>query len=598
MDIDVIRQQFINTAERFLRKVEDHALGSDPARLHQVSRTVKNIIQQWENPLLVPLDELKRIDSTLTAIDYIMSFNASIDVSLLAIKMGVSDTSRGIMAQLQRDNLDYGSKFKSALSNAATKILQTRTLDIAQVEILLRSILANNDQKISIPYLGPIYSRIARRYVPLMNESTRREIYSLLMNKTAGHLLETTEVPINPKNLIYEQVLTSGQLVPITPSMSRNALFAIFNDEYNMDQTLQENLARLSKNSAILSKGKSESSKKSRFNIVFVSKVTRMAIEFDSRPLFDQAFIKRNNLEVPKQAGLNDKVLTRYTTTRVLSESGATVPNYFYYDANVNANANADAGADANADANADAGADANVDANAIAHKTLILESLVGNLFRIIGDAREQNGEGIDKYLVPNERCQFLVRGQSNRASQYHMRMENEIFKNGQTDEVRQIVSMYQTANTDLILADSLRNKMARQLKEYVIARYKVSSQRLSDVFAMAVAALQDIMPIIKSRSISSSTLSMFLARLFRLAGRIAALFEPYESKLIADNTDSAEKNRIVDKVMESTANEELFTMDETLNMMFLRRGQNPFTSMESPKSSNSIPPPAATNNP
>lgn len=570
MDIDIIRQQFISTAERFLRKVEDHALGSDPARLHQVSRNIKDIIQQWENPLLVPLDELKRIDSTLTAIDCIMSFNASIDVSLLAIKMGVSDTSRGIMAQLQRDNLDYGSKFKSVLSSTATKILQTRTLDIGQVEILLRSILANSDRKISIPYLGPIYSRIARRYVPLMNESTQREMYSLLMNKTAGRLLGTAEVPINPKNLIYEQVLTSGQLVPITPSISRNALFAIFSDEYNMAQTLQENLARLSKKSAVLSK-EAESSKKSRFNIVFVSKVTRMAIEFDSRPLFDQAFIQRNNLEVPKQVGLNDKVLTRYTTTRVLSESGATVPNYFYYDVG--------------------------------APKTLILESLVGNLFRIVGDAREQNGEGIDKYLVPNERCQFLVRGQSNRASQYHARMEDEIFKNGQTDEVRQIVSMYQTANTDLILADSLRNKMAMQLKEYVVARYKVSSQRLSDVFAMAVAALQDIMPIIKSRSISSSTLSMFLARLFRLAGRIAALFEPYEPKLVADTTDSAEKNRIVDQVMQRAADEELFTMDETLNMMFLRRGTaTPSGSLipmeaEPPKSSSSVPP-VETNNP
>jgi hypothetical protein len=79
-------------------------------------------------------------------------------------------------------------------------------------------------------------------------------------------------------------------------------------------------------------------------------------------------------------------------------------------------------------------------------------------------------------------------------------------------------------------------------------------------------------MPVMKSRSISSATLSMFFARLFKLAGRIIALMEPFNYKLLPSATERIEKDKIIDSVMQSAADEELFTMDETLNMMYQRR--------------------------
>lgn len=526
MDIDIVRQQFINIAGRFLNKVEAYALGNNPTLLRQIKSDYNALIDIWNKLILVPIDELKRINNTLSWIENIISFISSIDVSLIATKMGVSDTSRGVIAQLQRDALDMGSKLKSAYVTATNQILKNKPLDPGQVETLIRAQLESGAP------LGPTLSKIARRYFPLMPHASQVALRELVLGPVINRMLHVERIPIDQSRPIYEQVLTTGMLVPLTQSMSRGALFSIFDEQYDMSHDLQVNLAYLAD--------------KHQFNLIFVSKITKGAIEFDSRALFDAAFVRKNNLELPSEVGLNDKVARRYTTIRPLLESKAVVPNYIYHSAH--------------------------------ASRTLILESLVGNLFRIIGiPGRESDHQQNDKwsqYLTSDLDCKFLVEGQSNRSDQYHSREEEAIFKNGQSDAAKAIVNIYISAGPDIIASDALRNRLTLRMREYMRGPYYKSLTRVDDIFGLAVSSLRDVLPVFKGHGVNLSVFSMFFARLFKLANRLIAFIEPYEA-VFKSGISYVDQDRIIDKIMQSAADEELFTIDETLNMHYMRKISN-----------------------
>lgn len=522
MEIETIRAQFISSSERFVRKVESFMLGDDPSRARNADKSVRELMVMWEKTLVVPLDELARINDTFSRVETIMQFAAYIDVNLVARRTGVSDTSRGVMAQLQRDILDFGSKFMSMLSAQTNAILKNKApLDIAKVELLLI------ERAMSVG-IGPVFAKVARRYAPLMHPEALRKLREILLVHAIDKMFEVTRTPIDPARPIYEQVLTSGSLVPLTQSMSRKALFEIFGDAYDMKQNISDNLARLADKFAC--------------SVVLSSKIAPRAIEFDSRGLFDFAYVKRNDLIMPKFLGLCEKAIARYNTIHVLSESKATIPTYFYHQP------------------------------REASSRTLILESLTGNLFRIIGPAICGQGKTRvgEEYLTDNDYCRFLVEGQSTRADQYNRRAEDAIFANGQSDEVQSITAMFQTTEANSILADSLRSRITIRMRDYLRDKIEIPSNQISELFDMCVNALQDVMPSIKSHLANLSSQAMFFSRLFKLAGKLSSFLEPFAFEL--RTADHGSRERIVNKIMQNAADEELFTIDETLNMTFLSK--------------------------
>lgn len=536
MEIDAIRLQFISASERFLRKVESHLLGDNPSRLHRVDNCVRELTMIWDKVLVAPLDELARVNDTSVLIDCVMAFAASVDVALVATKMGISDTSRGVIAQVQRDILDFGSKFASALSAHVNAILKNKSLDVGQVEQVLRA-------RAHIG-LGPVFSKIARRYAPLMHPDALIALREILLVQTIDALLGVEHTPIDAKRPIYEQILTSGSLIPLTQSMSRNALFDMFNEKYDMQHDIAANLARIADNMSA--------------NIVLLSKVVPRAIEFDSRGLFDFAFVRKNDLIVPKFLGLCDKAINRFNTVHVLTESKAVVPNYFYH------------------------AAPQARSKGATADKTLVLESLTGNLFRIMGSSLSSTRQESDtmrqggaiaprgeRFMTDSMNCKFLALGQSTRADQYHRRAEEAIFANGQSEEVRSIVTIFQTTGTNMLLADALRSRITIRMREFLRKDLAHEIKPVGgEFFDMCVNSLQDVMPSIKNHTIDLSAQSMFFSKLFKLANKLATFLEPF--MFTFGDADHSSKERIVDSIMQSAADEELFTIDETLNMVYL----------------------------
>ena len=544
MDIDTLIIQFTNAVERFLHKVDTHALGDDPARLHATTKCLENLTAIWQKTILIPMNELVRINDVAGMIECITTYAASIDVTRIAEQMNVSDTSRRVMAQIQRDILDLGSKMSDALSALANNILKNKPLDIPDMIRVVKERVVRDEKPI-----GSVFSRMIRRYAPLMTPEARDAMREIMLGNVIDRMLRVIRIPIDHDRPIYEQVLTSGSLVPLTRSMSRNALFEIFNSHYDMSRDVQSNLARIATENS--------------FNVVLSSKITRDAFEFDGRSLFDFAFIKKNDLIVPKFLGLCDKTLRRFDTLRQLSESKAVVPNYFYHSSDS-------------------------------ASKTLVLESLTGNLFRIMGDTIFARGEGAAKqnkgdrdardpmFLTENAECTFLVRGQSNRASQYHRRAEESIFgSDSRPNNIRAFINTYQASGTDMVLADSLQSHVSIRLREYLRAKVNMSTNVPGDMFNICIESLREIIPAIKGPTDSSSgnhsrsrhtpeSLAPFFTKLFKLATQLAIFIMPFYSVGISDDHYSAEY--VADHVMQSASDEDLFTISESVNMAFTQK--------------------------
>lgn len=517
-DIDTVRVQFAGSVERFLHKVEARALGQDPASMRDAKKDYGELAIIWSQPNIAPLEQLVQINDVTRLIARIIEFTETVDVARIATELNVSDTLRGTMMHLQRDILDFGSALLS-LYGAQTNALLKKALDIAQIESLLRARIANHEP------LGSVFSKIARRYAPLMSASARDAMRAALLSDAINVLLEVERVPIDNSRPIYEQVLTSGALLPLTQSMSRTAFFAMCDSKYKMQRDISENFARLAR--------------KLRANLIYVSKVARFgtanAIEFDARSLFDFAYVKKNDLVVPKFSGLCDKFMQRYNTVRLLSESKAVVPNYLYC-------------------------------ATPGATHTLVIESLVGNLFRVIGRATSDPTDFV-RFLTENESCRFLVEGQSTRADQYNRRAEDAIFSSrARTAEVRDIVHIYKTTSADTLLSDSLRNHIAIKLREYALAKMQTSMDVLSDVFKLCIDALHEVLPVQRAQIVDVGSRAYFFAKLSRIAAKITSLIARYPI------IDRARIDQIIERIVGEVADEELFALDETLNMTYLRR--------------------------
>jgi hypothetical protein len=534
MDIESIRVHFSNDTERFLAKVKAHVFGDDPVRVQATEDCLDKFKAIWRKILVAPMDELARVDETMRYADCIVGFVRTVDVAKVAVKADMSSTSRGVMVQLQRDIINTGASLMSACSALSNAILKNKPMDLSVISAMLESKLRQDAQ--SPPGLGPIFSKVVRRYAPLMTAAARADLRRLILEKTIGNMFGVVRLPIDAARPVYEQVLTNGALLPLAQSTTFAAFFTSIGEKYDESAPLRDNLARIAKTRTI--------------NVLFTARIMKNAIEFDSRALFDFEYVTRNNLVVPKFTGLCDKALARFGTIKPVVPSGdARVPFYIH-------------------------------EQNAEARRTLVLESLAHGKIRAVGDAiRDTSGSDGDRlapFLVDNDHCKFLAEGQSTRADEYHRRAEDTIFANARSAKVRDVANMFKTSGSILFVADSLRSKLSLRLREYMRSwQEKVGdSEDESNVFAMCIDSLRDVLPTTK-RSASDigarySSLAVFFAKLSKLAGNISSSL--FDIRRTREVLDYSAVERHVDTIMKTAANDELFTIDESLNMVYLRQ--------------------------
>jgi hypothetical protein len=437
MDINLIFARFAQHARYFIDKVRAH-IPDIPANFgSQIAEIEKAIVA----PSADNARALMRFGEASREVEEIMREMSRIDLATIFVRMDVSSTTRGIIAQLQRKSLDDGSDLLTAINEQISRMM-TRSDELFTVEQVAQMLR----ESIATHHITPIIARLSRKYVPLMAKETRFEM-RVGIAQLADELLGVTRVAIDENRDIIEQITMYGSLVPLTVSMNRNALFEIFGSHYEMAQSFEDNFAQLA---SVL-----------RAHVIFVLKKpaqtspTQTVIEFDDRPLFDSEFINRAKLSTAPFLGLCDRVIARFNTLRELTLSGARAPHFHV--------------------ARYTGGS---------AISSLVTESLTGNMFRIMG-VRRSDGESKnprDKYLTDNIQCQFLLFGPSNRADNYHRIAGEAIIRASLSESARSIIGM-QTGTEDTQVADAMKSRA-----EILISRM------IRDNFAPSVAEILDML--------------------------------------------------------------------------------------------------------
>jgi len=600
MDIDALRERFLSAADKFMRGVGSHAVGESPEQLRAVGECARELGAAWKRPQVLALDELLRLNDTARLVECICAFGRAIDVARVAERMGVSDFSRGNMAAQQRDIADFGARMMREIGEMSSRILRNKALDVNAVASMLRARLETR----GMLSLGPVVMKIARRYAPLMDARARDELRALILGASVDRALGVTHTPIDSARPIHEQVFTMGELVPITQSMDRDALFVLFGVRYDASTTFFDNLARLG--GAVGAR------------VIFISKPAQEAIEYDGRGLFDYDYIAANDLISEPLAGLSEKTMARFETVRMLAPRALrdeSLAGVYYHLANaaearsliiesISAEYYRVVGAPIihfDPAAAAEREQDIKVRKQRLREKEKASRGYLGHNFdparaRLVratrraiagsaisagsaiggadddeDDETQLSREEIARYLVPNESCRFLVDGQSDRADQYHRRAETAILSSAARPEaVRAVVQMYIVAKDDASIADSFRSRMTIRLRDYLHNEWIMRTMRRMDIFAMCMDSLRDILPEFADRSLGAGFIAPYFARVMRLATHLANAAEHFAGIILEKSYDKIE--RVLEKMIGDAADMEMFALDETLNMLYTRQ--------------------------
>lgn len=377
--------------------------------------------------------------------------------------------------------------------------------------------------------LGPLYSRIARVYVPVMKESARVQMFSDIVETRASKLLRVTREPIDPLIPWYEQIYTSGNFVPLTIALSRNALFSAFDTTYNMACNIRDNFALLANHMSQTVLLVSKSPLSQLDNI----------IEYNNRAIYDSDFARKHGLLMDITTGLNAAVLQRYVTMRVLTPSKAQVPGYSVFVPRAQYE-------------------------EASARGVIIIEALTGNMFRIVGLRADTRARPhADARVMTRAECAFLLDGQTSRAEQYNARIEDTIFApdpdGAISDDVLAINAEYDATQLDGVdqITSAIFERIRSDLREHARARTIPIIPRVDDIdarsafnkFIVTMAIRSSISALVDraqgnahSQEMARTYVRAYYSQVLRIALTIAHNLESKGSadKLVDDATVNA----------------------------------------------------------
>jgi hypothetical protein len=469
------------------------------------------------------------------------------------------------------------ARIRGEMVHDAQKYMASHTIKApADVCVEIERLVASDVAKI-----GPIYSRLARQYAPVMLADDRARMTRAVAITRADRLLGVTHYAISGERSICDQVLTMGSLVPLTYPFSRDVLFGIFHLTYDLKRSIEDNFARLAATT--------------ERRVIFASKVAKRAIEYDDRPIYDTEFVRKHGLLPGVWSGLNGASIRRYATIRQLSESKARVPLYAVY------------GRDSSS--------------------SLIIEAVTGNLFRIIGlriprtrsvqggrnasSGRAARSDGIERaassvgnrvastspdpeatsdrgseghvasamYFTHNDECEFLVSGQSSRAEAYNARIENSIFVRALSDDVLSQVAEYHARavrGSDMI-ASALRAQIRARLGAAALDG-SLGANQGSDVtpnldrYILEIAASELIVALgAQSRDIDDA--SMYYPQIVRISTYLARAILPHLDMSPSPSSSSKLRSLLQDAIngiIDDTSANDVFAINESVGSMYV----------------------------
>jgi len=414
--------------------------------------------------------------TTLAAIQDIYDFISSI--SMASLMSGKSETYSQSLVALRANVIESGRTISRRVLESCIDVLVRVPIDVKVVFNLVA-------ERIRAGTMDKVYARLLRKYMSFFSESQRAAIQDLLYVGT-GKLIEAAIRPIDPSRPTWEQVLSTGSLVMLTQSVSRRVFFGMFGMPYRDNMPLERNLDALAQRVGA--------------TLIFVSKLTKRPIEFEGRGLFSLEYIKEKGLITSRYLGLCPRVIRRFQTMKPLIPSGKRVAHYYK----------------------------STPKGTTAAGRVLVVETLTGNLFRIIGVPTYDTGrivaqllkddtesartggaaktrtktyqeskarkpakslepesgmqhvpavpppttpakeELIRRLLTPIDRCRFLVEGQTTRAMNYNEIMEDVIFSKCFSDKVVAATNSYKELASDPSMPLALRNEIFMRLRKII----------------------------------------------------------------------------------------------------------------------------------
>jgi hypothetical protein len=200
------------------------------------------------------------------------------------------------------------------------------------------------------------------------------------------------------------------------------------------------------------------------------------------------------------------------------------------------------------------------------------MESLVGNLFRIIGIPHRatttRGPKNVSEYITANADCSFLLDGQSTRADEYGARAEDAIFTGGRTEFAQSIAGMGAAAAAERAnIASALFARIDEFARQYVHSDKMVKEPIIDDIFDLCVLAYRKIA---KSEEIATRELPSVSYQLFSLAKKLWMAIGERWSELVEMEYDARE--HAISDVIKGFSEETEFTIGESENAIMLRK--------------------------
>lgn len=349
---------------------------------HVASYDISDIEAALGDWPLRAMDVAKRCEKVMDMIDRAIEWLISLDVAQLTSReIDVSATTGNSVATHRREALTSGGEIIELLHIRANDAIARINDHDAVIQYLRDSFARCNTGDA----LSPIASQIARRFIPIIGGAIGEEFCAKL-RAMADAQLDVTTVAWREDRAVYDQIFATNYLVPIILLPSFEALFAMFAIHWDSAVSARENFAKLARTQNCA--------------IVCVSKVSRdpRVIEFDSRPLFDEAFIA--NVAVPAGTGICDKIIARFDTFHVRDRESD--------------------GAMGDAQIIVERSMDRE---SRVVNKVLVIETIDGKRARIMA----YKPHIIDHYFVAPGDCEYLLEGQSTRSAKYNEIIAREI---------------------------------------------------------------------------------------------------------------------------------------------------------------------------
>ncbi len=428
------RMQHIET---FTRKVADY--------MHLAKDIITGINPGEYKILVADLDTLHTMPVEVLAIDWKVDNIIHLAVDCYQRLTTLDACARRAMQVMENET--YAKLIIYNMSSTyVTNVYQMRN-DAAAAHEKYLSVSVSDDEEIfkvilaAIPAVDDMYMYVVNNE-HIINKFTMKMISQIIVKGSNEKRRRAELIIENQKDIVLsasradtrkfagvQGAIGRYNLLPVTKSMPVAQLFASIGAPYDPKVPLEDNFTALAKQIGVLT----------------LNKATPSAVEFNLSGLINADFVAENNLKTNPLAGLNKKIIERFSTATLLPRGGPPdiVRQYGKGD------------------------------------KWYVFESINGELWRLMGVSGEK--------IVPADMIAGLLRGVTTRPHKYNSLQVGTILSKCFDSRAGAILSSYSELQVSTQSSESIRAQILDKLTKNFEAKLTRSFKTAAEVKSAAV---------------------------------------------------------------------------------------------------------------